>query len=47
MFVCVWQAGLRSLQALAPELHLALAMEGEDEEGVDGELDEEFFKVSD
>ncbi|XP_071203997.1 voltage-dependent L-type calcium channel subunit alpha-1D-like [Salvelinus alpinus] len=38
------QAGLRSLQALAPELHLALAMEGEDEEGVEGELDEEFFK---
>ncbi|CDQ69155.1 unnamed protein product [Oncorhynchus mykiss] len=38
-------AGLRSLQALAPELHLALAMEGEEEEGMEGELDEEFFKV--
>ncbi|KAJ8016796.1 hypothetical protein DPEC_G00011080 [Dallia pectoralis] len=38
------QAGLRSLQALAPELHLALAMEGEDEEGLEGELDEHFFK---
>nr|XP_046200171.1 voltage-dependent L-type calcium channel subunit alpha-1D-like isoform X2 [Oncorhynchus gorbuscha] len=38
------QAGLRSLQALAPELHLALAMEGEEEEGMEGELDEEFFK---
>uniref|UniRef100_A0A4W5KKZ2 Voltage-dependent calcium channel alpha-1 subunit IQ domain-containing protein n=1 Tax=Hucho hucho TaxID=62062 RepID=A0A4W5KKZ2_9TELE len=38
------QAGLRSLQALAPELHLALAMEGEEEEGIEGELDEEFFK---
>ncbi|KAK6308232.1 hypothetical protein J4Q44_G00215030 [Coregonus suidteri] len=38
------QAGLRSLQALAPELHLALAMEGEEEEGMEGELDEDFFK---
>ncbi|KAL1020984.1 hypothetical protein UPYG_G00007260 [Umbra pygmaea] len=41
------QAGLRSLQALAPELHLALAMEVEEEEGLEGlegEMDEHFFK---
>uniref|UniRef100_A0A8C7PZT9 Voltage-dependent L-type calcium channel subunit alpha n=1 Tax=Oncorhynchus mykiss TaxID=8022 RepID=A0A8C7PZT9_ONCMY len=37
VYTCCCLAGLRSLQALAPELHLALAMEGEEEEGMEGE----------
>uniref|UniRef100_A0A8C1PNJ2 Voltage-dependent L-type calcium channel subunit alpha n=1 Tax=Cyprinus carpio TaxID=7962 RepID=A0A8C1PNJ2_CYPCA len=39
------QAGLRTLQDLAPEMRLAIAME--DEEGLEGEMmeEEEFFRV--
>ncbi len=41
----VSQAGLRTLQDLAPEMRLAIAME--DEEGLEGEMmeEEEFFRV--
>ncbi|KAG5282274.1 hypothetical protein AALO_G00054190 [Alosa alosa] len=37
------QAGLRTLQDLAPEMRLAMAME-EEGEGFEGEMDEEFFR---
>lgn len=42
---CSLQAGLRTLQDLAPEMRLAMAME--EEEGLEGEMieEEEFFRV--
>lgn len=42
---CLLQAGLRTLQDLAPEMRLAMAME--EEEGLEGEIteEEEFFRV--
>lgn len=45
--MCSSQAGLRTLQDLAPEMRLAMAME-EEGEGFEGEImeDEELFRVS-
>ena len=39
------QAGLRTLQDLAPEMRLAMVCDLEDEEGFEGEVDEEFLRV--
>ncbi|XP_062315441.1 voltage-dependent L-type calcium channel subunit alpha-1D [Osmerus eperlanus] len=38
------QAGLRTLQDLAPEMRLAMVCDLEDEEGFEGEVDEEFLR---